>query len=131
MYNYSNNKKNRINTKTSKISITHPYGKSQELSHVVGSKGTMKILYLIEETPKRYKDLDNKVKELSQTSISRRIERLQTLNIIKQKPSRSKRRDIHEYILTNRGELLMKFFQDYEKEIKLPSEQQKIIEIEK
>jgi DNA-binding HxlR family transcriptional regulator len=128
-----NNLKNKnidVNTKKSKSIISHPYGKSEELSHVIGLKGTMKILYLIEEDPRRYKELNKELKILSQTSLSRRLERLQALNIIKQKPARSERRDIHEYILTSRGELLMKFFQDYEKEIKIPLSQQKVIEIE-
>jgi len=35
------------------------------------------------------------------------------------------------YNFTTRGELLMNFLKDYEKEIKLPLSQQKIIEINK
>jgi hypothetical protein len=52
---------------------------------------------------------------------------LQNLNIIKKQPIRSKRRGTHVYGLTIRGEIFIKNFQDYEKEIILPSEQQKII----
>lgn len=129
MYNNINNKNDKNNTISSKISITHPYGKSQELSRIIGLEGTMKILYLIEEEARRYKDLDITLEKLSQTSLSRRLKRLRSLNVIKQKPIRSKKRDTHEYILTLRGEKLMTFFQEYEKEITLPSEQQKITEI--
>ena len=130
MYNNVNNKNDKNNTKSSRNIITHPYGKSQELNRIVGLEGTLKLLYLLEEAPRRYKDLYIALENLSQTSLSRRLKKLQTLNIIKQKPIRSKRRDTHEYIFTSRGEQLMKFFQDYEKEIQLPLEQQKIIGIE-
>lgn len=130
MYNNTVNNNDINKTKSSKGTITHTYGKSQELCRTAGLEKTMKLLSMLEEQPRRYKDLDFALENLSQVSLSRRLKKLQLLNIIKQKPARSKRRDIHEYILTTRGELLMKFFQDYEKEIILPPEQQKITEIE-
>ncbi len=108
-----------------------PYGKCQELCRTLGKNGTLEILYLLEKEPQRYKDIDRILdKKLSQSSLSRRLKILQNLNIIKQQPKRSERRDTHVYDFTLRGEDLMKFLKDYEKEVKLPLEQQKIIGIE-
>lgn len=107
-----------------------PYGKCQELCRTLGKNGTLKLLYFLEKEPQRYKDIDKILeKQLSQSSLSRRLKVLQNLNIIKQQPKRSERRDTHVYDFTLRGEKLMKFLKDYEKEIKLPSSQQKIVKI--
>ncbi len=117
------------NKKDSIIKIC-PYGKCQELCRTLGKNGSLEILYLLEEEPRRYKDIDRILeKQLSQSSLSRRLKILQNLNIIKQQPKRSERRDTHVYDFTLRGENLMKFLKDYEKEIKLPVSQQKITEI--
>ena len=107
-----------------------PYGKCKELGKTLGKEGTLEILYLLEEKPQRYKDLDKMLEKISQSSLSRRLKILQTLNIIKQQPQRSERRETHVYDFTLRGESLMKYLKEYEKEIKLPSEQQKIVELE-
>ena len=104
-----------------------PYGKSKELGRILGKDGTLDILHLLEEKPRRYKDLDEMLEKPSQSSLSRRLKILQNLNIIKQQPVRSKSRKTHVYDFTLRGESLMKFIKDYEKEIQLPIEQQKII----
>jgi len=118
------------NNKTDIISVKiFPYGKSKELGRILGKEGTMELLTLLEEKPRRYIELDELLKTLSQSSLSRRLKILQDLNIIKQYPARSEQRDTHVYNFTTRGELLMNFLKDYEKEIKLPLEQQKIIEI--
>jgi len=119
------------NKKDSIIKIC-PYGKCKELGRTLGKDGTLEILYFLEEEPRRYKDFDKILeKQLSQSSLSRRLKILQNLNIIKQQPKRSERRDTHVYDFTIRGESLMKFLKDYEKEIKLPLSQQKIIGIKK
>lgn len=116
------------NKKESIIKIC-PYGKCKELGRTLGKDGTLEILYFLEKEPRRYKDLNKMLEKLSQSSLSRRLKILQALNIIKQQPQRSERRETHVYDFTLRGESLMNFLKDYEKEIKLPSDQQKIIEI--
>jgi len=124
----SNNSKDKTNATVIKI---FPYRKSKELGRIIGKEGTMELLNLLEEKPRRYVELNKLLKMLSQSSLSRRLKILQDLTIIKQYPARSKQRDTHVYNFTARGELLMNFLKDYEKEIKLPLSQQKIIEIEK
>lgn len=99
-----------------------------ELGNLLGQKGTIEILQLLEERPKKYTELE-KTLNLSHTSLLRRLTILQTLDIIKKCPIRSRRRETHEYDITIRGNELMKFIDSYEKEIKLPLSQQKIIEI--
>lgn len=110
--------------------VLNLFGKSRELGRILGLDGTFEILYLLDEKPRQYKDLDANI-HFSQTSLSRRLNILQSLEIIKKQPIRSKRRETHEYILTLRGVELMKFIMSYEKEIKLPIEQQKIFNVKK
>jgi DNA-binding HxlR family transcriptional regulator len=106
------------------------YGKTKELTHILGLDETTFLLYLIDEGPKQYSYLETTLK-LSHTSVLRRLNTLQDLGILKKQPIRSKRRKTHVYDFTNRGAKLMTFIKEYEKEITLPLEQQKIIEIEK
>ena len=106
----------------------YPFGKSMELCKLLGFNDTITLLDLLTESPKQFKDLATSL-NLSQPSLARRLTMLQTLNIIKKEPFRVKSRDTHTYNITIRGERLIKFIYSYEKEIKLPSSQQKIIEI--
>ena len=105
------------------------FGKTKELGRVLGKEGTMEILDLLGEQPRQYTYLEKTI-ELSHTSLLRRLNRLKDLDMIEKEPIRSKRRETHTYNLTPRGEQLMKFSDSYEKEMTLPSSQQKIIEIE-
>lgn len=109
--------------------ILHPYGKSKELGKILGFDDTINLLILLDESPKQYKDIAPFL-TLSQPSSSRRLIMLQNLNIIKKEPYRSNRRETHTYNLTTRGEQLISFIKSYEKEIKLPLSQQKIIKNE-
>jgi len=102
------------------------FGKTKELGRILGLEGTTELLQLVDERPCQYKDIEM-VLELSHTSLLRRLNILQELDIIKKNPIRSKRRETHEYGLTLRGIELIKFINSYEKEIKLPLEQQKIL----
>ena len=99
--------------------------KSKELGRVLGLDGTFDILYMLDEKPRQYKDLDAHI-DFSQTSLSRRLTILQSLDIIKKRPIRLKKRKTNVYTLTIRGEDLMKFIVSWEKEMKLHLEQQKI-----
>jgi len=118
-----------MENKTSTVVIKiYPCNKTMELGNLLGQKGTIEILQLLEERPKKYTELE-KALNLSHTSLLRRLTILQALDIIKKCPIRSRRRETHEYDITIRGNELMKFIDSYEKEIKLPLSQQKIIEI--
>lgn len=120
-----------MENKTSTVVIKiYSCNKTMELGNLLGQKGTIDILQLLEERPKKYTELE-KALNLSHTSLLRRLTILQTLDIIKKCPIRSRRRETHEYDLTLRGVELVKFINSYEKEIKLPLSQQKIIEIGK
>lgn len=119
-----------MENKTSPVERINPCIKTMELGNILGQRGTVEILQSLEERPKKYTELE-KTLELSHASLIRRLTMLQTLDIIKKCPIRSKRRETHEYNLTIRGAELMKFIDVYEKEIKLPSIQQKITEIVK
>ena len=103
------------------------FGKTKELGRILGLECTTELLNLLDERPHQYKDIEAAL-ELSHTSLLRRLNILQTLDIIKKNPIRSKRRETHEYDLTIRGMELIKFINAYEKEVKLPISQQKIIE---
>ena len=118
-----------IDQKLSIDTKIHLFGKTKELGRILGSEGTTELLNLLDERPRQYKDLEAAL-ELSHTSLLRRLNILQTLDVIKKNPIRSQRRETHEYDLTIRGVELIKFINSYEKELKLPLSQQKIIELE-
>ena len=122
-----NNKSNRNSRSTLVLKV---FGKSKELGRILGLDGTIEILTTLDEHPRQYKDLNTSI-QFSQTSLSRRLNLLQSLDIIKKQPIRSKRRETHEYTLTIRGAELMKFLHSYEKEMKLPPIQQKITTLKK
>jgi DNA-binding HxlR family transcriptional regulator len=122
------NNKSKQNSQSN--SVLHVFEKSKELGRILGLEGTFEILLLLDEKPRQYKDLNARI-DFSQTSLSRRLNILQSLDIITKQPIRSKRRETHEYALTIRGGELMKFILSYEKEMKLPLAQQKIITLQK
>lgn len=64
--------------------------------------------------------------EISHTSLLRRLNLLQSLDIIKTKPIRSNNRNTHEYEMTNLGGQLMSFIKRYEKRMNIPEIQQTI-----
>jgi len=104
--------------------------KTQELGRLLGKRETIDILRLLEKRPKKYTELEIIV-DISHTSLQRRLSMLQLLDIVKKRPIRSRKRETHEYELTNRGSDLMKFIESYERDAHLPVSQQKIIEVEK
>jgi len=111
------------------IKIT-AFGKSAELSQIIGFKGTIPMLDLVDEKPRQYKDIEENV-EIPKTTLLRRINSLQMLNIIKKDPIIVNGRKTHLYSLTHMGSELMRFIHLYERTMIVPSPQQKIIEIEK
>ena len=113
--------------KEPKIQKIQVYGKSKELSRILGLDETTVLLHLIDEKPRQYSYLESNL-ELSHTSLLRRLNTLKNLGILKTHPIRSKRRNTHVYDFTIRGEKLMTFIKDYEKETKLPLEQQQIVD---
>ena len=119
----------KIIPKSKQVKATISFGKSKELGRLLGLDGTFELLHLIENKPRQYKEIEAII-ELSHTTLLRRLTILQNLNIIKKQPIRSKKRGTHVYELTTRGEIFIKNFQDYEKEIFIPFSQQTIIEVE-
>jgi len=102
------------------------YEKSSELFRILGLKQTQNILISLDGRPLQYKEL-RKTIDLTEPTLSRRLKDLQTFNIIKKEPIKSKRRDTHQYCLTVFGEEIIKFIKRYEKALILPSSQQKIV----
>jgi DNA-binding HxlR family transcriptional regulator len=106
------------------------YEKTKQLGRTLSHEGVTDILHALNERPKQYKELTAETR-LSNATFERAIKELLAINIIKKNPITSNNRETHQYDLTPNGLQMMKFVKSYEKEIKLPLEQQKIIEIEK
>ena len=102
------------------------YGKSQELGRVLGHKGVMEILYLLNESPRQYKHLVKELR-LANATLEVAINQLEAIQIIKTMPITSNNRETHQYHLTSIGVELMRFISSYEKIINLPNSQQKIV----
>lgn len=117
------------NKKPPDVVTIRSFAKTQELGRLLGKRETTNILRLLEKRPKKYTELESSV-EISHTSLLRRLIMLQSLDIVKKRPIRSRKRETHEYELTNRGIDLMKFIESYEREVHFPVSQQKIIETE-
>lgn len=116
-------KEGDVENKTIKIKS---YQKTTELGRIIGKKGTVKILCMLDQRPCQHKELN--CYELPSTTFNNRIKELQSLDIIKKIPITSNRRETHQYTLTLTGNELMKFIHRYEKMMKVPLEQQKIFE---
>jgi len=108
------NNKNKLPLRSNQV--LNLFKKSKELGRILGLDGTFEILYMLYEKPRQYKELDANI-DFSQTSLSRRLNHLKSLDIIKKQPIRSKRRQTHAYTLTIRGVGLMRFIVSYEKEM--------------
>lgn len=119
---------NIVDEKLANNTKIYLFGKTKELGRILGLGGTNELLDLLDERPRQYKELEANL-ELSHTSLLRRLNILQTLDIIKKNPIRSKRRETHEYDLTIRGVELVKFINSYERDVKVPLSQKRIIEI--
>jgi DNA-binding HxlR family transcriptional regulator len=91
------------------------YTNSMELGRLLGLNETIRMLNMIKESPKQYKDLISNV-SISDPSLSRRLKMLQCLNIIEKEKIRSDGRKTHSYNLTFQGEKVMRFIEIFEKE---------------
>jgi len=107
----------------------HLYEKTKQLGRTLSHEGVTEILLALNERPKQYKELTIET-GLSNSTFERAIKELQAIHIIKKNPITSNNRETHQYDLTPNGLQMMKFIKSYEKEIKLPLEQQKIVEAE-
>jgi DNA-binding HxlR family transcriptional regulator len=105
------------------------FDKTKELGKIIGLEGTSEILSLLDDQPLQYKDLDAE-KIIPPATLNRRLKELQSIHLVKKMPITSNRRETHQYNLTLNGIELMKFIHKYEKIVKLPDSQQKIIKIE-
>ena len=106
----------------------HLYEKTKQLGRTLSHTGVTNILYALNERPKQYKELTEET-GLPNSTLERAIKELLAIHIIKKNLITSENRETHQYDLTPNGLQMMKFVKSYEKEIKLPLEQQKIIEI--
>jgi DNA-binding HxlR family transcriptional regulator len=89
----------------------------------------MEILSLLYNGSKRYRDFDA-VKEIKTTTLVRQLKRLRALKLIEMHDIFAEGRKTHEYAITQNGKDLLRFSKEYEKRMRIPLEQQKIIEIE-
>lgn len=110
-----------------KFKIT-TFQKSKELGKIIGLDGTTEILTLLDQGPCQHKEIDGE-QFIPTSTLTRRLKELQAADIIKKNPITSNRRDTHQYNLTHSGIELMKFIHKYEKIIKMPVEQKKIVEV--
>lgn len=113
--------------KTYKI---RPFGNTIELGRTIGFEGTMEILSFLFNGSKRYRDIEANV-EIKKTTLVRQLKRLQALKIIETHEIFAEGRKTHEYAITQNGKDLLRFSNEYEKRMRIPLEQQKIIDIEK
>ena len=94
-------------------------------------KGTLEILYALQERPKQFKELNAELDLPSSTFEDALTDLFNSTYILKKNPITSKNRDTHQYTLSQNGKELMRFIQTYEKIINMPSSQQKIVDIKK
>jgi DNA-binding HxlR family transcriptional regulator len=107
-----------------------PYNNTIELGRAIGFEGTMEILSFLFSGSKRYRDIEASI-EIKKTTLVRQLKRLQALKIIETHEIFAEGRKTHEYAITQNGKDLLRFSKEYEKRMRIPLEQQKIIEIEK
>ena len=120
------------NEKLGKKSSTIKIGvleNTKQLCRVLSHKGTLEILYVLQERPKQFKELYAELELPSSTFEDALTDLYNSTYVIKKNHITSKNRETHQYALTQSGKELMKFIQTYEKIITLPSSQRKIIEI--
>ena len=120
-------KSNDGGSKTIRISF---YGNTKELGRILNHYGVTNIIYSINEGPKRYKEISAET-ELPNSTLERCLKELEIIQIIKKTPIASKNRETHQYHFTPIGKEFLKFITSFEKIIRLPESQQKIIKIEK
>ena len=100
---------------------------TKQLCRVLSHKGPLEILYALQERPKQFKELFAELNLASSTFEDALTDLYNSTFVIKKNPITSKNRETHQYALTQSGKELMKFIQTYEKIIKIPQSQQKII----
>jgi|GEM_PF-5266640 len=113
-----------------KVHKIRPYSNIIELGRTIGFEGTMEILSFLFNGSKRYRDIEANI-EVKKTTLVRQLKKLQALKIIETHEIFAEGRKTHEYAITQNGKDLLRFSNEYEKRMRIPVEQQKIIEIEK
>ena len=102
---------------------------TKQLGRVLSHKGTIEVLYALQERPKQYKELDAEL-QLPNTTFENALKELhKSIRVIKKNQITSNNRETHQYALSQSGKELMKFINIYERIVTLPASQQKIIEI--
>jgi DNA-binding HxlR family transcriptional regulator len=119
--------KTKVNSSTLKVSV---FGETKELGRILSHEGNCDILKCLIERPKRYKEIFTET-NISNTTLERGVRGLLAAQIVKKMPITSENRETHQYQFTSIGKELMRFITNYEKIIKLPDAQQKIVEVDK
>jgi DNA-binding HxlR family transcriptional regulator len=87
----------------------------KDITNLLGKKHTIKILQYLNYDPMRYKDIKNLLKSDDNT-LSRRMKDLVNFNLITKLEVFKGKQKISEYTLTEKGQKLINFFKDFEKE---------------
>jgi len=99
-----------VNHETQKFEL---FKTIKEIGNLLSQRCTTEILqYLSSHDPMRYKEL-KKLLNCDDKMLSRRLKKLKEYNLIKQLTICPEKREIHEYTLAEKGEELIKFFNDF------------------
>ena len=101
-----------MESKTDKEEI---YKMIQNISNILSQDITMDIISHLSDEPKRYKDL-KKLLNTSDATLSRRLDKLLEYNIIQSLPVSFGKKQYNEYVITEFGNELIRFFERYKKE---------------
>lgn len=86
----------------------------KNISNILSQDFTVDILFHLSLEPMRYTQL-KQIVNCSDATLSRRIKKLQEYNIIKKLPVTFGNKQSHEYTITNLGQELIKFFNNFNK----------------
>ena len=106
-----------INRQESKLRIhkIQLYKSIKEISNILSWDYSIDIVFLLSKEPMRYKQIKKELK-LSDNTLSRRLKKLSKYKIIKKLEVSFGTRSGHEYIITELGQELIRFFKNYEME---------------
>ena len=90
------------------------YPEMKEFAKILGEKYTIDILFYLNHEPMRYKEIKAAFR-CSDNTLSRRIKKLKQFKIIEPLSVVIGKKRIEEYTLTERGQKVLKFFRDYNK----------------
>ncbi len=90
------------------------YKSIKEISNILSQDYTIDIIFMLSREPMRNKQLKKELK-IPDNTLSRRLNKLMEYNIIKKLDVSFGTRSGHEYTITELGQELLRFFQNYER----------------